>query len=62
MPRKEYWKEYYQKNKEKIKRKASEWNENNVKRRRIIAINWYHAHKQIIYEQRNPLPKLPQII
>lgn len=62
MAREGYWKDYYQKNKEKIIKKANEWNENNVKRRRTIALKWYHANKQIKYEKRNPLPKLPQII
>ena len=59
MSRKGYWKDYYLKNKEKIIKKANEWNENNVKRRRTIALKWYHANKQIIYKKKRKCIDLP---
>ena len=55
MSRKGYWKDYYLKNKEKIIKKANEWNENNVIRRRTIALKWYHANKQIQYEKNRKI-------
>lgn len=52
MSKKEYFKDYYQKHKEEIKKQASEWNQNNVKRKRISDLKWYHKNKQIRYEKK----------
>ena len=59
MSRKEYFKDYYQKHKEEMKKKANEWNGNNIKRRRIICLKWYHKNKQIRYEKKRKCIDLP---
>lgn len=59
MARKEYFKDYYQKHKEEIKKKASEWNQNNIKKRRVISLKWYHENKQIRYEKKKRCIDLP---
>lgn len=50
--RKEYFKEYYKRNRKKLIERAREWNENNPDRYKQNKFNYRENHRQEINEKR----------
>lgn len=50
-----YWKEYYQKNKEKIKQRSANWRKQNPDRAKAAVVEWHKSNKEAVAKYRAQL-------